>query len=897
MDIINNYTNAQSANDFFDDHDQKAVNQSTISDLDPFANEEEIIQYKQNNPFYLSYRGSPLLRTPKKVLADKYQHVYIMCLREDFRSSQTDLQKIGLFFEKDTTLSELTNYIVLVTLVQGPFSLINLPTIRRGIIPIGSDVLERFNHECYELNRSELVYLMLETTASYVREWLSIYNSENLIDKFRKHKLLSGYYQLNDPKLNSYLISLINQGFGPSYWEDPKHCQLGINHYFVERKFNFYFSSHLTDKQVEKELEKIINEIRGKNKKENTHYPPELTEESQKEPLSKSYQKQYPTHFFQVATMQDMLLNREQVRELLVSHCLSEKEKYYLICNLLSSNVYCHYVLNDAKVLRENTTLINKYKPIFRYLISYAWITLYKEENIRKTLTKECDRYVFDLDVASLLPVFPFDLSVGNTNPYFTLLVSNENANLGSNIGGVKSVLEYQDGIVDLAEFKRRLNIFITGNENCDILAGVDWSHMALTGGLMAAIIPKKNPLIAMYRKGSDSQMTEEELRRFFMEYYRKSDIDIACNHDNILDFLEHVKKLKAVIKKNLGSDNVHIIPNKTLAIYINANLLKEKCRIKEIPFDYETIIKNKNKKLIKFYFYELYINQKNISNSKNKEILKDKLSINTYFEIINYAKLKKTVLVINDTSFETEVIENRTPDANSGIETVYFLKESDGSVFIKFTENLRFKIVSPKLVHPFEVFLINGQEFFSTIARFHLPCVRSYYNGNNCYLLPSAITAYHTLTNIDFKYFVGAHDPISIIDKYRMRGYGTILNKTEIGQYLTYVMSRGNYKKAYNAQKVEDLKSILGNQPIDSVFFKPRMNLAEEYPVDTGFTCWYKNDLSVSYCDGKKDINKYYESKYPNVPIEFFKGIVKTDGHLEPLRRWMIDAIYDLCC
>ncbi len=102
----------------------------------------------------------------------------------------------------------------------------------------------------------------------------------------------------------------------------------------------------------------------------------------------------------------------------------------------------------------------------------------------------------------------------------------------------------------------------------------------------MAATIPKINPLMLLYKKSPDMKiaMTEQELDRFFPRILCKSDIDVACNHSNIIDFIEHVKHLRKTIKKNLGQNvkesDVQICPTKNLAIYINATLLKKNVNV-----------------------------------------------------------------------------------------------------------------------------------------------------------------------------------------------------------------------------------------------------------------------------------------------------------------------------
>src|SRR5690606_5231669 len=122
---------------------------------------------------------------------------------------------------------------------------------------------------------------------------------------------------------------------------------------------------------------------------------------------------------------------------------------------------------------------------------------------------------------------------------YISLLISEKNFNCKKNILGVKQSTDVQKGIVDLNEFRRRLNIFISGDSSKNLLEGIDWSNMAITGGIMSAILPKCNPLMLLFSKNVDS-ILDSELNRFFGEYYSNSDIDIACRNYNIIEFIGH---------------------------------------------------------------------------------------------------------------------------------------------------------------------------------------------------------------------------------------------------------------------------------------------------------------------------------------------------------------------
>ena len=387
--------------------------------------------------------------------------------------------------------------------------------------------------------------------------------------------------------------------------------------------------------------------------------------------------------------------------------------------------------------------------------------------------------------------------------------------------------------------------------------------------------------------------ITDNELDRFFREYYSLSDIDIACNHDNIIDFIDHVIEVRNILhfnlQKHIGTSirAPEIIPCKSLAIFINTNILKEKCNKKEIPYDYEFIINNTNNKEVRWYFYEMYLEIKKPSNVTNRKIIGDKISLNEYFEIIKYCDFDKVTLIINDFACKTN-FECKT---HNRVELMYAIPYNT-DIFMKFSETLKYKVTSKYINHTLEFFKINEKEFFSTVSRFHLPCVRSYYNGVTCYMLPSAVTAYHTLVNIDFKYFVGSHDPINILEKYRSRGYGFIMNKYEIQQYTSYIKVNELHKKKYCLKDDDSIEKILGELDINHEFFKLRKNSPEEFYLPKNESVTYNNVNINFHIDALKFY--YHNNTNTNILKEIIDMKPIVNGKVEPVKKWVIDAVFE---
>ena len=57
--------------------------------------------------------------------------------------------------------------------------------------------------------------------------------------------------------------------------------------------------------------------------------------------------------------------------------------------------------------------------PIIKYILGYTWITLYSEESIKKMNITIKDRFIFNIETASLLPFFPFDIFNPKTSKFY----------------------------------------------------------------------------------------------------------------------------------------------------------------------------------------------------------------------------------------------------------------------------------------------------------------------------------------------------------------------------------------------------------------------------------------------------------------------------------------------
>jgi hypothetical protein len=89
--------------------------------------------------------------------------------------------------------------------------------------------------------------------------------------------------------------------------------------------------------------------------------------------------------------------------------------------------------------------------------------------------------------------------------------------------------------------------------------------------------------------------------------------------------------------------------------------------------------------------------------------------------------------------------------------------------------------------------------------------------------MLPSFISSMMIQLSTDYKYFASKHDPIKIINKYRSRNMGIILNsKEKIHHYLYNSKNFINNEYNYHAEMYKYTTSInMGPQKLTSEIFK----------------------------------------------------------------------------
>lgn len=725
-----------------------------------------------------------------------------------------------------------------------------------NIILMSKEQLEPYNIFNITLDNMNIVLPIFNIEYLNLLKYVEQYESSDTLENIYKLKVIDNYFAFNTTP-NDMIIRMISNMEDSLYWTKEYNCLINHTNDFKARMFSLQ-TTYLTDMASIKVTKKITSNKQVTSTIHKNENYIDMIEEHNTDCI-KDYK------LYKISNVM-IDFTKEDINKLF--DVMTEKERFHMFANIMVSKKYCHLVVNNNIILTMMKDTMNMFTPLFKYLLSYVWIRFYFEECIKKSNVKTDDDFIFDINTASLLPVFPFSHMNPKENPYMPILVSDSELKSDSNICGINNNMN--QGICNFNEFKIRLNLFTTNNINNDLFEDFDFIKykVAITGSIMSACLQKKHPLVSKFKCHTKNTNTEG-LIAYFDEYYSKSDIDVMVIAHDTITFINTVNEIYNTIVINLFKFNgssldpslVVLELNKLGYIFVSEKFIRENIMMK-CDLSYEYIQENINNDDIKLLFKEYY---EKLAEEENDKLIKDMSE-----EMIKQMKLKYPDLFVLK-NIDYKVYINK--------------KDSNDNIALVFT--YKYKINAPYLIHPIEIFPIKKDDFFGVISTFHLPCVRSYYNGINVYLTPSCITAHMTYMNIDYKYITGTKDPISIIHKNRLRGFGTYANNNEKSLFVKYVENMPSLTKLYETQPN---KMIIGSISINSSFFKPREIIPEEY-TDSSFVDtidrYHLSDI-VYQLPTTNGIN-ISEINYNN----FIS--IDTMGNIVPLKKWIINFTWEI--
>lgn len=893
------YVNAELDDDFFGTVAQASNNQTDNTNLETG---------NVYNPFYIGRDNSKVIKMSDLELFSKYKRSLAFCLKDGVKVDQNILLYVYQKIIKETDIEMLTNFF---TLIPASIKLVKNKYHRQTALIVDRPFLVSFNSKNIMLDNDEIIIPLFELDEKTVHLYSLMYEPQYNVTTIITGGILYKYFNCDSYRtiVTNRLTQILGDLKDSQYWLNPYNCNINMTSKFKERRFrikdiitpdgkNIIFGDNtkINDKAIKNIFEKINNY--DNNLKFKQIYRKQLyTDVSSVVKVEGSSYKLYRIN------NDPLVIAKDQITELFNS-ITDNKLLFSMFSSLLLSKQYCHLVLNNKAVLEKMTPLFDsKMIVLYNYLFGYAWAYMYIEECIVKTRTKHTSRYVFDINTANKLPFFPYYDENILANPYCVLPVDKKAFNSTKNLFGIKMIANYKDyGISTLDEFKTKFNIFTTGKSDKNIFDGIEtvegsskWKHFAIGGSIIPACAQKRSPLFDTITTNEMSHV--DKMARYFTEYYNESDIDIMCNSKSIFDFIDNISKLIAVIKKNLISlygkeegENITIEPIKTLGLILNVKY------IEECLSDFgtaEDVMKNINSPNIKERLFEEYFDYKKVSNKKYRSEHKNNQLYEHFYKILSVDDLN---IIVTDYENNKDIKYENDSSAYIYLNDILpgdrKVPQDKNILVLKISESLKFKIKSPQMLHCIEAFRVHYEDYFSCVAKFHLPCVRGYYNSENVYLLPSCVSALMTFINIDYKYFAGIRDPIDIINKYRMRGFGTILNEHEKIDAVKYNGTIDKWKDVFqvNMQKKESMPNHFGSKPLTDRMFQPGKHF-QGFPDDS-----YRNP-NCEYVNSVEDYYKYFKTKYNYTPgaCDYLKfNAIKEDGSFNQLKKWVIDAAFD---
>ena len=778
-----------------------------------------------------------------------FKTLYVICLKTE---TQVDNSIYTYQIEKEQ-LNKINNNLLLIKV---PLNMLKNFNHYNKLMVLSKANLKSINTFNYPLEDKNLVLMILNINYDNLRIYLNQFERNGELSDIYKLLVLNKYFNCsnNNYKISKYLESLINIE-SSNYWCNSYNLTANLTECFGKRKFN------LSEKTSNGNYLELIYK---------TH---EYTDPSK---LLKSSEYKY-----KVTT--EKVFNKQEINQLF--DILEEKQKFLLFCNMIVSKRYCHLVLNNSYILTLMESVLEEFPQLFRYLIGYAWVRFYFDESTKKSFIKKDDEFIFDINTASKLPKYPFILSNPKLNPYMPILVDNDVLKPVENFGGISdskksSQLSFK-GLSNLNEFIDRFNIFCTSSSKNNLFEFINFEQdkIAISGSIMAACLQKSHPLLNLYGYLQDF---DEKFNRYCNEYYAHADIDIMFLTADTFDYMNKVKRFYDQIVVNV-------------------------CKI--FPYAETHHVKMKPEKIAYLFISEKDVMNNICDNSRDK-FNNIKKTIETEETKQLFSEIIKEQFEIYKSSLDSsEEKKQMFPDYYDFSEIIYKIRiVEDSNQKPNMKINYKYKIISPHLNHSFELFMVRYDDFFATVNSFHLPCVRAYYDGNNVYLTPSCISAHMTLMNIDFKYFHGSSAPPKILDKYRMRGFGTFLNSDELSVHFNYSSMDPFWNNIYNIN-MKNKNTILNNCGAlyyNHKIFQPRLYNPESFydacPVDMSqtYTQIKNNNQLITSSDFFLELsNRNNQHIPPNLRslysfLENFQT-VNESGYINPLEKWIIEAIYNI--
>ena len=818
-----------------------------------------------DNPFTsksMLFHGDENIELEQNNISKYYQHMYLLVKKNNIT---VPVEFYNYMVPKDIFEQVSTNLIIHKVSIK----MLKKKKHFDSIIMLSDEQLKQYNIFNYELSSKNIVLPILNIEYTNLLKYVEQFESSNNLPSVYKLMVLNNYF--GQP--NGNYIEMILMNLDESlWWTKVYNCYMNNTKNFKDRELS---TQHTYIKN--KLLATVIKDIHSNKAKSHID-------------TSVDYIDEIPTekcNFSKLPSKSEF--TRDEINMLF--NTLNEKERFLLYANLMLSPKYCHLVVNNEYVQKMMLDTELKFAQLFRYIKSYAFISLYKREMIKKSYIKKDDESIFTIGAANLLPVYPFNHSKPKENPYMPICVSDHALKPSDNFCSIPYYGNFEgitgEGICSFDEFKKRMNIFTTNNMENDLFENIDFDKLdvCVTGGIMAACLQKKHPLLSRFMSKNET----ERYINYFNEYYPNSDIDIMFKAKDNIEFIDKVNTFYNSIILNVCKFNSNVDPqhiklelNKVGYLFVTEEFITTNIDMTQLPEQTMQYIEN------------------NINNDNVKILFKsyyEKLAME-YHETLSATEKKEYPDIAKIENIDFKVYIKKNIKTNASLDTIDSI---DMTKQCNLVFTYKYKIKSPYLNHPLELFYIKYDDFFAKVSQFHLPCVRAYYTNTNVYMNTSCVIAHMTFMNIDYKYFTGTKDPFYTFNTYGMRGYGTWLNEKLKKQHAQYCKNVPFWSNLYSlSPESDDTTQIFGVKMLNHKLFHPRMYNIDDYTecnyVDT--VDRYKNTELPGPLNGNFSTSTIIQStfktiKFDDINYDTFKAI-DTTGMVVPVKKYIIEYTWD---
>lgn len=728
--------------------------------------------------------------------------------------------------------------------------------------------------------------------------FLNMYDEKDWLETFLINHKLTDYLKISK---NFYELKDALETSPTTYWCKYNNCKINTTEQFLNRNFRWnVFKSEKDPTKI-----KTIEEMKNFKLKEDGYISMFFKSQG-------LFDNKFNTVNFKLHRLPKIkkLINTEQFNNILTE--VSHKNRFKIFMNALVSPDYCHLILNNGKVWDIMSNMLERCLPVLRYALFYSYTSLYLQEIIKKTRLTRDDTCILKLDNACKIQNFPYLQSDINSHPGLAATsLLKQNYIPKDNFYGLANRTNELNELNNTSEFKSKLNIFLTGCSDKNILEYINFDNIHITGSVLTACIPKNPQLVNLFKKHIPDGVANSDdyiYHRYYNEYYANSDVDVLININNPINFYKKVIEFKKQLEQGIatynGLESIEVNMDTIRKGYFGFNnaFLEKKL----IPY-----WKEKGENITsKFIIENMYDSSKVYKYFKHYYDEKKKDFYEQFITNTGYDDIAKEYPFFFSDIKEEDITFNIYENINGKNYKVYqqdFGKvlenpPTDEEIYYNVVESTKYKLNSGLLNHPFELFTIPQEDPWSCINKFHMAPVRGYYDGKDVYLTISAVIAFQTMLSPDYRILFGSKDPVEICNKYRMRGFGVLLNKNELAQTIEYSSRMEFWKRSYNLEQnnTNSIKLFLGFHDINHNFYKPRLCNADAYKESDYVELEYdivkyeyiknKNEL---YAALYKTFNTTESSLVTNVYLK--KGFLDFNGYPRPIKRWMIDGAWDI--